>query len=268
MQYLPFAFMSDRAISKVIKTRPTCKDCYVFTLCCLGLFSSSCLTHQWKYFPASRLLTRSWSQSLSAMSKSRPGVWCHVQCEHPHWEHWQAMRCSTTRQTTPTHTLGLQSSSFIRNIHSPFFFPPLSLSSVPLSFTPIRRAAAAARERVSEWVSERERERESGGRASGWSSVWSLSSRRLSPGVFGRAVYRCLTLGLIRSTGEIKLSQDVSRETSVSSKFLFLLPLLVPTMIILINLLPVSVNYVSRHRLFGLLVLKEKWDLYCAQRRA
>ena len=28
-------------------------------------------------------------------------------------------------------------------------------------------------------------------------------------------------------------------------------------MIILINLLPVSVNYVSRHRLFGLLVLKD-----------
>ena len=28
-------------------------------------------------------------------------------------------------------------------------------------------------------------------------------------------------------------------------------------MIVLINLLPVSVNYVSRHRLFGLLVLKD-----------
>ena len=79
----------------------------------------------------------------------------------------------------------------------------------------------------------------------------------MSPGVFGRAVYRCLTLGLIRSTGEIKLSQDVSRETSVSSKFFFLLPLLVPTMTILINLLAVSVNHVSIHRLFGLLVLKD-----------
>ena len=162
-QYLPFAFMSDRAISIVIKTRPTCQDCYVFTLCCLGLFSSSCFTYQWKYFPASQLLTRSWSQSISAMSKSRPGVWCHVQCEHPDWEHWQAMRCSTTRQTTPTHTLGLQSSSFIRNIHSPFFFR-LSLYLLSLSLSPQSVAQRPPRESewVSEWVSEREREREWG----------------------------------------------------------------------------------------------------------
>ena len=196
----PFTYTKNKTALKRSKTHQNCQDCWVFFF--FFFFSV-------KIFPANH--DRRCYVKIKMMSKSWWSVWCHVRRKLAVWEYSQEMH--NTTNTRPSHTQSLQSSSFIRNT-SPFFPPFLFFLSLSLSLslplfifspslfhrTPSRGGHnERASERVSEWASEWVSE---WGRAGGWSSVWSLSSRRLSPGVFGHGVYRWLTLGLLRNTGQ------------------------------------------------------------------